>query len=156
MCISKICYSLAATGLLLFSNVVSAAVYDFGSSWISSYAYTNKTYDFSVDAVVNPMRFIFATSLVSQLDSGAANAPQASVASIYSPNVDNVPGLPYKDSGKQFQNGGYDKDSGDDRIKGPGQYTSIAAPVLEPETYAMILAGLVMIGYTARRRNRIV
>jgi hypothetical protein len=34
-----------------------------------------------------------------------------------------------------------------------GEYTPIASPVPEPETYAMIIAGLALIGFTARRRK---
>lgn len=35
-----------------------------------------------------------------------------------------------------------------------GQYMlSIAAPVPEPETYALLLAGLALVGFVARRRN---
>jgi hypothetical protein len=34
------------------------------------------------------------------------------------------------------------------------KYTPITTPVPEPETYAMILAGLGLIGFTARRRKR--
>lgn len=33
-------------------------------------------------------------------------------------------------------------------------YSSMLAPVPEPETYAMLLAGLGLVGFTARRRNK--
>ena len=34
-----------------------------------------------------------------------------------------------------------------------GEYTPITSPVPEPETYAMVIAGLALIGFTARRRK---
>ena len=35
----------------------------------------------------------------------------------------------------------------------PGVHWGVAAPVPEPETYAMLLAGLGLLGYAARRRK---
>lgn len=46
-----------------------------------------------------------------------------------------------------------DKHSDSDR-KHRKENTSVTSPVPEPETYAMILAGLGLIGFSVRRRNR--
>ena len=50
-----------------------------------------------------------------------------------------------------------DQNSHEEKIKKESkkseQYPAVASPVPEPETYAMILIGLVLIGITTRRRN---
>jgi hypothetical protein len=46
-----------------------------------------------------------------------------------------------------------DKDSDSDR-KHRKENSTVTSPVPEPETYAMILAGLGLIGFSVRRRNR--
>lgn len=46
-----------------------------------------------------------------------------------------------------------DKDSDSDR-KHRKENSTVTSPVPEPETYAMILAGLSLIGFSVRRRNR--
>jgi hypothetical protein len=40
------------------------------------------------------------------------------------------------------------------KIKPSREYTQITSPVPEPETYAMLLVGLALVGFTARRRNK--
>ena len=49
-----------------------------------------------------------------------------------------------------------DQNSNEEKIKKESrnseQYPAVASPVPEPETYAMILIGLVLIGITTRRR----
>lgn len=40
------------------------------------------------------------------------------------------------------------------KVKPSHEYAQITSPVPEPETYAMMLVGLVLIGFTARRRSK--
>jgi len=50
-----------------------------------------------------------------------------------------------------------ERDRDDDhkvKIKPSHEYTQITSPVPEPETYAMLLVGLALVGFTARRRNK--
>jgi hypothetical protein len=73
----------------------------------------------------------------------------------------NSPSLSFKDGGQLSKEkfGSHEENGKDgDRFKSKGDrsgaYTPIAAAVPEPETYTMILAGLGLIGFAARRRNR--
>lgn len=126
MCSYKIFYPIVAAALLISGNVAHAAVYDFGNVQMASNSYSS------------PDSF-------------------ASVSITKSPATDSV--LHNIDSWTQFENGKHHNFSGNDKIKPAGshsgEYAPIVSPVTEPETYAMILAGLCLIGFTARRRDRI-
>lgn len=67
-------------------------------------------------------------------------------------------GIHDNDSEKQFGRDSRKKVAEKSKVKWEGgrsgKYTPVTSPVPEPETYAMILAGLALIGFTARRRNR--
>lgn len=147
---SKILYACAIAGLFACSNGVSAAVYDFGKLQTLSRVSKDENAGFSDDAFASSMNFDFTATPSSPANSGY----QSGVSLVYSANDSGVSGLPYMDSRNQFRRGIHNRLSDDDWAKRSDKYTSITSPVPEPQTYAMILAGLALIGFTARRRNR--
>lgn len=150
---SKIFYSLVVAGLIAFSNVAPAAVYDFGNSRTSL---RSSNLSFNDDAFAQPMDFDFSTPVFNQTENSFMSIPQnqGGSTSVYSANGNSVNGLPYMDARNQFRRGIHNKLADDDWSKRSDKYTPITSPVPEPETYVMILAGLALIGFTARRRNQ--
>lgn len=134
---SKMCYVPVFVGLLAFSAVSHAAVEDFGR--LSNNASVTSSIDFTSPANVSN------TSL------GGAGVEFAGGVGVN--GLDSV-------SNNQFRRGGRSGHSDKGRLrhrddhKKKHNYTPIASPVPEPETYAMILAGLALIGVTARRRRQ--
>ena len=134
----KIFYLLAAS-LLAFANVATAAVYDFGNLHTSSPGASSVHYNLeNNDAYVNSMRFDFYPTsqsrggLISE-NVSVVNLNRENRISIFEENdlirLDHI------------------------KLKSDNKYMPITSPVPEPETYAMMLAGLALIGLTARRRK---
>lgn len=144
---SKIFYLFVVAGLLTFSNVGSAIVYDFGVLGTSLRVSTDRNYDYKDDAFANSMNFDFTASSIGQPESSFTGGPQNGGAPFYSSNVSDM-------SYNQFQRGVRNRHSDDDWIKRSDKYTPITSPVPEPETYAMFLAGIALIIFTARSRIR--
>ncbi len=126
MCSYKIFYPIVTTVLLISANVAHAGVYDFGRVQMASNSYT---------------------------------APDSFASASMTKSSANDNGLHNIDYWTQFGEDKHPKFSEMDKLKlagsHSGEYTPIISPVTEPETYAMILAGLCLIGFTARRRDRI-
>lgn len=208
---SKLFYALAVAGLLAFSGMARATVYDFGTLWTGSgpdsfasdpFAQLQATdngggdWDFKLTinnnlfssfgdgSFIDLMKFNFTpdpvTPTSTYIDSSAANP--VTVTSVYDTGGDSSGGLPGAlafDFGTQFGHGAHNRLSQDDWVSwsvsgltsgssltnmyvhvngiGPNgdsaKYTPIVTAVPEPGTYAMLLAGLGLIAFTARRRK---
>lgn len=149
MCHSKILHFLVIACIFVLSNSIHATVHDFGnlrtysdSPSLTDHNFTNDTYpdlggvDLATDFHANDY------ALGDRVHEGSNYGQNF-------PNEHNInaSGMPLDQSGQneQFDNAA--------SAAPPAGYASVAAPVPEPETYAMILAGLAMIVFTARRRN---
>jgi hypothetical protein len=121
----KIFYSLTVVVLFGFINSAQATVYNFG--------HIQK--EFQADKPTISFKESSATQLAER--------------KIGSPDI-------YASA--QFEKYNFNKLYSDDKIKSnedhSHKYVPVTSSVPEPETYAMILAGLGLIGFTARRRNR--
>lgn len=149
MRISKIFYSLVVAGLLAISNVSHAAVYDFGSLLTASEGY----------AAPNSFQSApFARLATTDSGGGVWNFMLSIKNNFFSSFGDNA------SIGAINFAPGSEESAGDsftvvsitvDGIDGghSATYAPNTSPVPEPETYAMILAGLGLIAFTARRRK---
>lgn len=209
MCRSKMLYSLVVAGLLAFSNVTHAAVYEFGSLLTASSGYTapnnfalhpfaqlaatdngggtwtfelsinnNLFSSFGTNAFIGSMSFDFTPDPVSKPISTFIASNVTGVTSVTSTSGTGLSGLTDIDFGTKFGLGSNNRLSQNDWVKWStsglklgssltnmyvhvqgidggysAKYTPLS-PVPEPETYAMMLAGLGLIGFTARRRKR--
>jgi hypothetical protein len=150
MHISKMYYLLALASLPALSNTTFAAINDFGNLQEVSGNYTALNTSFRNDAIGGSIRF----------DSTSGSSSLSSDAFINSTIAGGGIELRDSDSNTQFGRGGRIGHSNDGRIRrvegdgGQHNYTPITSPVPEPETYAMIIAGLALIGFTARRRKQ--
>lgn len=144
---SKLFYSFAVAGLIAFSNASTAAVYDFGNLRTASRTSTATNSSFSDDEFASSLNFGFTA--LDQPQNSFVSGHQGGATPVYSANGSGLSGLPSIDSGSRFRRGIRNKLS-DDNCK----YTTVTSPVPEPETYAMILAGIALIGFTARRRKQ--
>jgi len=142
MCISKSFYLFMFAGLLAIGNVAHAAVYDFGN--------LSKTLrgDFALNSFAqlavtenglhnNHFEIQFGQENLNSFSGykwgkGKWSGFSLNIVS----NTRNISGF------VQGNEGGY-----------VAMYTTMTASVPEPETFAMILAGLGLIGFTARRRK---
>lgn len=138
MRLSKVFYSLVVAGLLAFVNVAHAAVHDFGSfdshfgvitsvkstSWIGLSGLTHIDYGTAFGQG--------AGNRLSQDDRVSWNASGLNDGSILSNIPVHVQGI-----GEGYS----------------AKYTPIVTAVPESETYAMLLAGLGLIGFSARHRK---
>lgn len=150
MSITKILSLLFAICLSAFSSAVPAAVYEFANSRSTTDANSN----FTDDDFAKSMNFDFSAAYFSQSGSGFTSDSLNGMTAVYSANESGVSGLPYMDSRNQFRRGIHNKLADDDWNKRSDKYTTITSPVPEPDTYVMILAGLALIGFTARHRNQ--
>lgn len=131
MCLYKIFYSLLIAGLLAVSNAAFAAVYDFGNLG---------------ESLIGSMRFDFTPDPAGQAKGSFTGSSRDVVASVNSTNGSGLGVLTDIDFGTHFEQG--------DRNRPSDISTPVTIPVPEPETYAMILAGLGLIGFAARHRNK--
>jgi len=151
---SKIFFSLVAVSFIVLSNPVQSAVYDFGNLQTASRLPTISNVSFNDNEIVNSLNFGY--SPIDQLQNSYISNNHVSIAatSVYGSNASNTSGLSYIDSGRQFQGGIYNRLPDVGLAKRSNKYTPVASPVPEPEIYGMILAGLALIGFTARRRKQ--
>jgi len=204
---SKLLNSVLVAGLLAFSNVAHAVVYDFGSLLTASEGYTapnsfsgdpfarleatdqgggvwtfllainnNLFSSFGSGAFLGSMSFDFNPDPAVQPVSTFIASNVGGVTNVKSTNGTGLSGLTDIDFGTSFGAKGeklsqYDWVSWS--ISGLGssslnnmyvhvqgidggysaKYTPVVTAVPEPETYAMLLAGLGLIGFSARRRT---
>lgn len=138
MRLSKIFYSLVVAGLLAFGNVAHAAVHDFGSFGSN----------FGVITSVKATSWIGLSGLT-HIDYGTAFGQGAGNRLSQDDRVSwNVSGLPLGSSltnmyvHVQGIDGGYS-----------AKHTPVVTAVPEHGTYAMLLVGLGLIGFSARHRK---
>lgn len=142
MYLTKVYCLLVFASLSALSNVACAAVHDFGTLQKTSASFAN-------DDIVESVNFDSASGSLNQLNGTLINGAVAGG------EIE----LPNHDSNTKFRRGGRHGRADVGRIRrsddegGNHKYTPIASPVPEPETYAMVLAGLVLIGLTTRRRK---
>jgi hypothetical protein len=149
MCHSKILHFLFIASISAFSNSIHATVHDFGNlrTMSDSPSLTNRNFADATYPVLG------GVDLAADLHANDyAFRDRVYEGSNYVqdfPNEHNInaSGMPLDQSG---QNEHFDNAAS---AAPPAEYASVAAPIPEPETYAMILAGLAMIVFTARRRN---
>jgi len=209
MSISKKFYALLASGLLAFSNISNAAVYDFGSLLTASSGYTapnsfesapfaqlsatdnggvwsfmltvnnNLFSSFGSSAFIGSISFDFTPDPLAQPVSTFIGSNVNGVTSVSSTSGTGLSGLTDIDFGTQFGQNANNRLSQNDwvqwsisgltsgssltnmylHVQGIGtedysaKYTPVS-PVPEPETYAMLLAGLGLIVFTARHRKQ--
>jgi len=204
---SKLLNSVVVAGLLAFSNVAHAVVYDFGSLLTASAGYTapdsfagnpfaqleatdngggiwtfvlsinnNLFSSFGSGAFLGSMSFDFNPDPAAQPVSTFIASNVGGVTTVGSTSGTGNSGLTDIDFGTSFGQGANNRLSQSDwvswSISGLGnsglsnmyvhvqgidggysaKYTPVT-PVPEPETYAMLLAGLGLIGFSARRRT---
>lgn len=145
---SKIFYSLVVAGLLAISNVSHAAVYDFGSLLSASEGYSApnsfQSAPFARLAATDSGGGVWNFMLSIKNNFFSSFGEDASIGSINfapSENSDSN-GFTVVSLTVQGIEGGYS-----------ATYAPNTSPVPEPETFAMILAGLGLIAFTARRRK---
>jgi hypothetical protein len=131
---SKIYFSLIMLSFMFSVNFASAAVYDLGNFKTASPKSTVLLSSFSDDEFISSNTADFGFSPVSQL--------QHSVITDNHVNIKTESQLRRDERHKVVW------------TRRPDKYSPIASPVPEPETYAMILAGLVLIGLSVHRRKR--
>lgn len=210
MSISKKFYAVLAAGLLAFSNISNAAVYDFGSLLTASSGYTapdsfesapfaqlsatdngggvwsfvlninnNLFSSFGSSAFIGSMSFDFTPDPLARPVSAFVDSNVDGVTSVSSTSGTGLSGLTDIDFGTKFGQNASSRLSQSDwvqwsvsgltsgssltnmylHVQGIGtedysaKYVPVS-PVPEPETYAMLLAGLGLIGFTARRRKQ--
>ncbi len=142
MYLTRLYFLLALASLPTLSNAAFATVHDFGTLQKASSSISH-------DNIIETVNFDFTSVSFNQSKGTFTNGAVAG-GGIELPNYD---------SNTQFRRGGrYGRaDVGRIRLSddegGKNKYISIASPVPEPETYAMILAGLVLVGLTTRRRK---
>lgn len=148
MCFSKIFYSLVVGGLLAISNVCHATVYDFGSLLTASggYAAPNsfQSAPFAQLAATDKGDGIWSFMLSINNNFFSSFGDEAYIGSMnFAPDSsENGNGITPVSLTVQGIEGDYS-----------ATYAPNTSPVPEPETYAMILAGLGLIAFTARRRK---
>jgi len=209
MSISKKFYALLASGLLAFSNISNAAVYDFGSLLTASSGYTapnsfesapfaqlsatdnggvwsfmltvnnNLFSSFGSSAFIGSISFDFTPDPLAQPVSTFIGSNVNGVTSVSSTSGTGLSGLTDIDFGTQFGQNANNRLSQNDWVQwsisgltsgssltnmylhvqgiGTEDYSAKyipVSPVPEPETYAMLLAGLGLIVFTARHRKQ--
>lgn len=207
MCVSKLVNSVVVAGLLAFSNVTHAAVYDFGSLLTSSSGYSapnsfagdpfaqlqttdngggvwtlllainnNLFSSFGNGAFLGSMSFDFNPDPAARPVSTFIASNVSGVTTVGSTNGTGNSGLTDIDFGTSFGRGANNRLSQSDwvswSVSGLGssslnnmyvhvqgidggysaKYTPVMTPVPEPGIYAMLLAGLGLIGFSARRK----
>lgn len=150
-----------------------------GGVWTFTLNIKNNLFSsFGDDAFIGSISFDFTPDPLLQPTSTFIASNVDGVTSVYSTNGTGLSGLPDIDFGTQFGRGSRNRLSEDDwvnwsvsglsgssltnlylKVQGidggySAKYTPVTTPVPEPETYAMILAGLGLIGFTARRRKQ--
>ena len=205
---SKLLNSVVVAGLLAFSNVAHAVVYDFGSLLTASAGYTapnsfagdpfaqleatdngggvwtfalsinnNLFSSFGSGAFLGSMSFDFSPDPTVRPVSTFIESNVGGVTTVASTNGTGNSGLTDIDFGTAFGQGANNRLSQNDyvawQVSGLGssilnnmyvhvqgidggysaKYTPVVTAVPEPETYAMLLAGLGLIGFSARRRT---
>jgi len=140
---SKLFYPLLVSGLLACSGVAHATVQDFGNLMAVSSGYSVMSSSSRDDALAESMCFNSIPDPASQ--PGYPFNDDAGV--VLSGNYGNYShSIPFS---RKFALNNQPRYFYDDGTR----HKPITSPVPEPETYAMILAGLALIGYTARRRK---
>lgn len=138
MLLSKIFYLLTVS-FLAFANVAIAAVYDFGNLSASSHGTSSIQYNVDNDAIKSSMSFDYFSTGPTKGELLNENTNGNHLASGSYIGIVKVNEFIRWDLMKRNDN---------------SKYMPITSPVPEPETYAMILAGLALIGLTARRRKQ--
>lgn len=146
MRLSKIFYSLGAAGILALSNVALAAVINFGNLQ-APHGYIVKNVNFGDDAFVASLSDNSSRAPIDQTINNLVTMNRVVFSSV---NRNYGYGLRDIDLRRKFERVSYNKYY-KDKWNAPKPVTS---PVPEPETYAMILAGLGLIFFTARNRKR--
>lgn len=145
MNLSRISSLLVLSSLTVLSSIATAAVIDFGSLKKDHDNLTSINSSIGNDGLIDSFNFA----------SGSFSYNQSNSNGVIGIGIE----LPNSDSNTQFRRGSRLGLADKGRIRrsdgegGNHQYTPIASPVPEPETYAMILAGLGLIGLTIRRRK---
>lgn len=164
MCHSKILHFLVTAGIVVFSTSIFATVHDFGNLQPFSPKYVSLDSDTNVLAAKYPNDFLF-NSIALEDSNFAHNDKGLGIAREH--DVDSM-GIYFKQKGqdKHFDNlplattvtAGPDTvatESHDNPVTSiTPSVTNVTTPVPEPETYALILAGLALIAFTVRRTNR--
>lgn len=140
MRLSNIFYSIGAAGLLALGNSAFAAVYNFGNIQTGPTGYTIQGTNFSGDDAAASINFDSSPGPLNQTISNLMTMNRVVYASV---NND-------IDLRKKFSQRSKRKYYKDNWVKKP----PVTSPVPEPETYAMILAGLGLIIFTARNRKQ--
>ncbi|HUX90630.1 MAG TPA: PEP-CTERM sorting domain-containing protein [Gallionellaceae bacterium] len=155
--VTKTFYALLAAGLLAISNVSHAAVYDFGTFPTESGGYTSpnsfQSATFSQPAATDGGEGVlnFMLSIKSNFFSDFGDK-----VFMGSMSFDITPDASVEDS-IHWGNGSRSSNIGL-TVKGidvaySASYVPVTSPIPEPESYAMIIAGLGLIAFTARRRK---
>lgn len=157
---TKTFYALLTAGLLAINNVGHAAVYDFGilltesgghapPNSFQSVTFSQLAETDSGEGVLNFMPSIKSKLLSDFGDEVFMGSMRFDVAQDAS--VEDSSDLSYWNNGNRPLN--IDLTVRDVDVAYSATYVPVTPPVPEPESYAMILAGLGLIAFTARRRK---
>lgn len=104
---------------------------------------------------MNKLLYTMRTGLIVLLACGMAGAVYATPATPATPTLEAQPCLS-ETAARDCQQGAIrpsaEENSGPGKPANPAEYDAAAAPVPEPQTFLMMLIGLVLLGFTSKRR----